>query len=284
MTRRVLAALRRLAQAPGLRRLTQVRFLTRLSFALRGAVVEDRLRFAIAEIWSERVLTHKLRGSNVFLTIRHGTADVLILDEIFFQHEYEFPPEVDQLVRASRQTPLNVLDVGANVGLFGVWMLSRFPDARIVAVEPNPENAKVLRRTIEANDRRATWRLVLAAAGTAKGAAEFARRGHSTGGLAREGERGVAVEIVDFFELAAEADFIKLDVEGGEWPILRDPRLSSVLAPIVLEYHPDGCPQPDPRGAALAALRAAGYESRATSARPSLRTGIIWAWRDPVDQ
>jgi FkbM family methyltransferase len=57
------------------------------------------------------------------------------------------------LSRADR--PLSVLDLGANIGLFDVYIRSVFPDARITAVEPHPENIAVLRETIDANRQTA---------------------------------------------------------------------------------------------------------------------------------
>ena len=38
-----------------------------------------------------------------------------------------------------------VVDAGANVGLAAVWFAHKYPGARIVALEPDPENAALLR-------------------------------------------------------------------------------------------------------------------------------------------
>jgi FkbM family methyltransferase len=42
-----------------------------------------------------------------------------------------------------------VIDVGAHVGLFALYIKRRHPDARVIAFEPSPETAGVLRRNIE---------------------------------------------------------------------------------------------------------------------------------------
>jgi hypothetical protein len=39
--------------------------------------------------------------------------------------------------------PIRVLDLGANIGLFGAWALGRFPVESILALKPDPENASV---------------------------------------------------------------------------------------------------------------------------------------------
>jgi FkbM family methyltransferase len=273
----LLKVLRRLAQLPVFRQLVHVRLLTRLSFALRASIVEDRLRFAWAELASDAVLTHRLRESNVVVTVRHGTGDILILDEIFFQHEYELPAEVERALRVVDRP--KVIDVGANTGLFGAWLLTEFPLAEIVSVEPSPENLDILEQTVEHNRANADWRVVRAAVGTARGTATFSLAGTATSHLAREGETGSSVDVVDFFELARSADLVKLDIEGGEWPILADPRLASLAAALVLEFHADGCPDRDPKQAAMRALERAGFTVRANAERPRLGTGVLWAWR-----
>lgn len=248
-----------------------------MSFALRGTVVADRLRFGWAELTSDRVLTHRLRDSDVVVTVRHGTGDILILDEIFLQREYELPPEVERLL--SRAARPEVVDVGANIGLFGAWLLTQFPSARIVSIEPSPENLGVLEQTVEANHRGDDWRVVPAAAGTAPGTSTFKLAGIATSRLAREGESGLTVDVVDFFDLARDADLVKLDIEGAEWPLLADERLASLRAAVVVEFHADGCPSSDPKDAATRALERAGYVVRPKSERPRLGTGVLWAWR-----
>ena len=73
-----------------------------------------------------------------------------------------------------------------------------------------------------------------------------------------------------------------MDIEGGEWPILNDPRLAELRArAIVLEWHAVGCPEPDARAAALARLATAGYVGLHESEDFGYR-GLVWAWREPA--
>ena len=53
-------------------------------------------------------------------------------------HQYHVPP-------ASMPIPKSVLDLGANIGATTAHYESMWPDAQIVAVEPDPGNAEVLR-------------------------------------------------------------------------------------------------------------------------------------------
>jgi FkbM family methyltransferase len=276
----VLRLIRRLATMPGFRRLTRVDALMRISMSLRSSLVQEPWRFVWNELWPGRreTVTYCLKESGVKVTIRHKSPDVLILDEMFSQHEYRFPDAVESALAAG-EGPLRVIDVGANLGLFGAWILGRFPDAEIVALEPDPANAEVHRRTIEANGREATWQLIEAVAMTKPGSVRFSVGAWATSHIARAGEAGIEVEAVDLFSLLDQVDLLKIDIEGAEWPILRDPRFGQLDVPaVVMEYHPDGSPEPDPAHAATMRLEETGF--RVLEHHPKDNgTGVLWGLR-----
>jgi FkbM family methyltransferase len=158
-------------------------------------------------------------------------------------------------------------------------MLGHFPDARIVAFEADPSNASVHRSTMAANGIADRWRLVEAFAAPAEGWVSFAAGSHAT---SREGggEAAITVKAVDVFEQLRDADLLKIDVEGSEWPLLADPRFAEVPAEVViLEYHAEGCPESEPAPAAERALVAAGYEVVRGAFKPSYGAGILWGIR-----
>ena len=70
--------------------------------------------------------------------MRHGTLDVVTLDEVFLARDYEVPPEVSERLGDAP----SVLDLGANAGYFGLFVLGLRPGARITAVEPDPDNVE----------------------------------------------------------------------------------------------------------------------------------------------
>jgi FkbM family methyltransferase len=274
-----LRAIRRLASAPLLNRLTKVTPLLRLSYAVRASLVRERSRFVRNELRrTSLTATYRLRESGVSVTLRHHTGDVMVLDEIFSQREYEFPePALDIL--AGMHSPLVVADLGANIGLFGAWLLGRFPDARIVALEADPGNAAVHRRTITANAVTANWQLIEAFAAPAPGRVSFAAGSHATSHESK-GEGAIEVEAVDVFEHIDGVDLLKIDVEGSEWPLLADSRFAETGARVVvLEYHADGCPHADPVAAAEAALVEAGYETLPGTSKPAYGAGVLWGLR-----
>jgi FkbM family methyltransferase len=163
------------------------------------------------------------------------------------------PPEV----RLALPAHPKIMDLGANVGLFGVFAFCELPGCQIVGYEPDPANARVLQLTLASELSLNRYRLVLAAAGTQDGEARFAL------GLAdssRQSEDGVPVPIRDVMPEMAGADLVKMDIEGGEWPLLGDPRLRDGGPRVfVLEYHRDGCPSPNPDALVRSLLEDAGY-------------------------
>src|SRR3954451_18778412 len=63
-----------------------------------------------------------------------------------------------------------VIDVGANHGQFALFALERFPQARVICVEPLPESVARLHKAVRANPRVT---VLPYAAGAASGEQEF---------------------------------------------------------------------------------------------------------------
>jgi len=253
-----------------------------IAVLLLARLVRESAAFAWHELRADgRRRAYELRDRGGRVVLEHGRPDVQVLDELFYQRLYEPPPEVRALLDA-RGEGLRAVDLGGNVGMFGVWLSGRFGFAALEAFEPDARNAGLLRETIAANGRAATWRLHQAAAGTADGTALFASGDFAMSHLLQPGEApGAAVEVpvVDVLPLLRGADLLKMDIEGAEWPILADPRLATDgPAVVVLEWHPEGCPGPNPHVEARRLLEGAGYRTAPIFERDT-GVGMGWAWR-----
>jgi FkbM family methyltransferase len=82
------------------------------------------------------VITDDKFGSQV---VRKGTTDWPTYNQIFVREDYKFRHSV---------APKTIVDLGANVGYSAVWYHSRYPGARIVAIEPDAGNVKTARVNI----------------------------------------------------------------------------------------------------------------------------------------
>jgi FkbM family methyltransferase len=254
----------------------------RLAAVLRSRVVHESPRFALCEL-SGRSSTHvyRLRENGMRVSIAHGTPDAQALDQAFYQHAHEPAPRALAALAALGR-PLRALDLGANVGMWGLWLHGRFPVEHVLGLEPDPENVARHRRQIELNGLRESWEILEAAAVTADGPVSFTVGQATNGHVTAAGDPGtVSVPGRDMFALLDDLDLLKIDIEGGEWPIVADARFAALSVPVVmLEYHADGTSSPDPASDARTALEQAGY---ATESMPETTKGfgVVWGCKPP---
>jgi FkbM family methyltransferase len=269
------------AEVPGARRARQAAT-RRPVWPVRCARhVAEPLRLAFNEAtWRRAVASYALRSSRLGVRLRHPYRDVWIFDEIFHRRVYEVPAPVESAVRQLGRPP-RILDVGAHVGLAGVFFLSRWPDAHLTAVEPDPENLAVLQATMRMNAAPERWRVCEALAGVTPRTTRFISDGHLSRSAGR-GDDAATIEVpqIDVFPLLAQADIAKLDIQGGEWPILADERLADVAtAALAVEYHPSGAPGGDALAEVERLLGRAGF-TRVSSVRDAhAGEGTVWAIR-----
>jgi FkbM family methyltransferase len=79
---------------------------------------------------------------------RYGTTDPWAFHQVFVDREFR---PLDQIKNARL-----ILDCGANVGYASIWFLNRFPEARVVAVEPDPANFALCTNNLEPYADRAS--------------------------------------------------------------------------------------------------------------------------------
>lgn len=210
--------------------------------------------------------------------LRHASPDLNAFDQIFRFGHYEPPPNAARVL--DRAAPrLRVVDLGANVGFFGAFVLGRCPGAVVIAFEPAPENLELLNLSVAANPGY-DWAVVAAAAGVEDGEVPFKTGLFTNSRVVRPAEATMSVPCVDVFPYLANADVLKFDIEGSEWAILEDERFPLLAAPVVaLEYHSELCPTADPRSYAESLLRRAGYDTEEAEFEASPGHGMIWAWK-----
>lgn len=246
---------------------------------LRSRLVDRPARFALREWLGRRgPYVYRVRENGLRVLIAHRASDVHALDQAFYQHAHEPPPAVLQALR-SLGRPIRALDVGANVGIWGLWLHGRLPVAHVTALEPDPDNLGRHRRQIELNRLERSWEVRPNAATLADGPVQFVVGAQANGHIADRAGAGTAeVRGVDIFALLDGIDLLKLDIEGGEWPILADPRFAGIRVPVAtVEFHPDGAPG-DPRVHAESALQNAGYTTIVSAEGPP-GFGTCWGYR-----
>ena len=140
--------------------------------------------------------------------------------------------------------PVTLVDVGADIGLFALKLVSECPVIRSVfAFEPNPEGFALLQRNLE--------KLAFPARAIHKGVAEFEGRGtlvSPDGGqdfaanfIQRSDNGEIPITTIDSLSIRNANLCLKIDVEGGELAVLRgaEQAIRSANSIVVgLEAHP----------------------------------------------
>jgi FkbM family methyltransferase len=255
-----------------------------------GALVRERRRFTLNEFVGRGGLhEYRLRSRDATTVLRHNGYDAHVLHEALRDPFYTPPPAVDALL-SKRDGQLSVLDLGGNIGCFGLLLLDEYPSASLTAFEPDPSNLEVLRRCIARNRHEEQWEVVEACAGPADGETSFIGGQAALSRIPLPGdvtgdEPTMTVPTVDVFPYLTGIDLLKMDIEGGEWALLNDPRFDAARpAAILLEWHSYDCPEDNPRRAAATRLEALGYTvlhekpAPVPDSEPLYGAGTLWAW------
>ena len=160
-----------------------------------------------------------------------GPSFHFLYKEIFEEMLYAFHTE--------KEKPY-IIDAGANIGMASIYLKRRFPNAEIVAFEPDPKIASVLRENLHSygfND------VTVVEKGLANfdGELKFFSEGADAGHFIRE-ETAIPSSVLPVVRLEPwlnkEVDFLKVDIEGAEVQVVEDiqPQLHLVKR-IFIEYH-----------------------------------------------
>lgn len=248
-----------------------------LGFCLRaGATWQDKLTLAVETIWFH--LEHNRLGKVFETTVKIGDlrprlrmrrygGDIFIFHEVLGSAVYSFP---------EKRLPggLVIVDLGANIGLTALSLKARYPQARVVCVEPHPENAALLRHNLQCLGDSAT--ILEAAVSATNGTIQLMlATEHYNASVVRAGAEAVAVSALTMEEIMRCAgistiDILKMDIEGAELSILeRRPAWLQKVRVLLAELH-------GPRQDEMQAwLREMGFQVECEGSQ-------LKAWRQPV--
>jgi FkbM family methyltransferase len=167
--------------------------------------------------------------------------------EVFFTDDYKFD-QVQEKVLGLSSSPI-IVDVGANVGYLSAFSFTRFPEAKVLSVEPLPKNLELLKRNQERNPNF-SWSVFEGVLSGVDGQTEIQfdnsddfSTSASMYGL-DDGADKIQVQSLKLSSLLSsnqisEVHILKLDCEGAEYDILyalSDAELNRV-AFITMETH-----------------------------------------------
>lgn len=147
--------------------------------------------------------------------IAHMSTYVLREQEDWFEDELNF-------VRSYLQPGMQVIDVGANIGVYALMMAGRVGESgKVWAFEPNFLSYRFLQRGIEANQFKHVHAIQAGVSNQNRQAFLFSQSGETTVGKICDETIGDPIELHRLDEKYNEwgkpkIDFIKIDVEGHE--------------------------------------------------------------------
>ncbi len=167
--------------------------------------------------------------------IRLRTTDESVYKQVLLRSEY---------AADLRFAPKVIVDGGANIGVTSIFFAHRYPDAKIIAVEPEPSNYAVLVRNVRpylaiTPFHAALWNRdgKISIAQPNPGSAG----GGEVGFITREGG-GVEVRAITMRTLMREVgistiDLAKIDIEGAEQEVFEDSRWLAGVRCLMIELH-----------------------------------------------
>ncbi len=190
--------------------------------ALRSAYFDHLNRIAVAHTGLQ---TANLPELGTPLYFRCGTPDLAVLAQVFRDGALAFE---------MRPTPQRIMVLGAYAGYSAVDLALRFPRARILAVEPLPDNVRLLRLNTGAWRRiscvqSAVWHHAARLADTLRFQADWAVRLHD-----QELAEDRTIEAVTVEHLIAGAgwstvDMVLCDASGSEREVFANPNAAWLI-------------------------------------------------------
>lgn len=173
-------------------------------------------------------------GKTFYLYLRYPM-DIGVLREIYLDQEYLWMPIHD---------PKVIIDLGAHYGDTTLYYHVRFPDARIIAVEPSPENFERLKTNVSSILAIVPVQVAVGARdGSTKLQIGKSALGYSTTQQS-DGGKSVVVPMLSLASLlqhngVVKADLIKFDIEGAEFELFRDINPQAYARAYIGEVHFD---------------------------------------------
>jgi FkbM family methyltransferase len=169
------------------------------------------------------------------ITLRGNTTDIRCFEKVFLHRDYFCPFPLK---------PKIIVDAGANTGLSSLYFAVTYPDAMILAIEPEAENFHLLKHNCAGIDRVKPLRGALWSSQGEVSVTESFDGGAWAFSVEREGKP--SLDMVPSYSVpqlikmtgANQIDLLKLDIEGSEKNLFAgNTDWLDDVAVIVIELH-----------------------------------------------
>jgi FkbM family methyltransferase len=185
-------------------------------------------------IKKNNLLNIKVPGLPDKIYLRNYTSDIPLFANIFMLREYDV--SLDGEVKT-------IIDCGANIGLASLFFLSKFKDCRIIAIEPEINNFRLLNNNLKNYDNvtcinKGVWNVSTYLEITNPDSGNHAFIVKETASRSGKAIKAISIEdIIKDFQLSA-IDILKIDIEGSEEQVfLSNPEWIKKVRMIFCEIH-----------------------------------------------
>jgi len=181
------------------------------------------------------VFTPFRRGVPIYL--RSASPDVRVFRNIFERGDYRLPSEITGIIST-------IVDLGAYTGISTAYFAERYPSARIVALEPDPDNYSCLQHNLNGILHLTRVSALRACVAKTTGTVRFGTEGQSwERAISEKGDIVVPsftlTDLFAHFDLES-VDILKMDIEGGEKDVFEaETKWFHLVGWILLEVHLD---------------------------------------------
>jgi FkbM family methyltransferase len=182
----------------------------------------------------EIFLPGKKRAIHLFL--RAKSSDAAVFCQVFIDQEYA--PIVELIKSTQAVNVSHIVDAGANVGLASLYFLTCFPDANVLAVEPDRGNHGALCRNFLLNKvdetsalHAALWKnnQPVRIERSFRDQREWSLRVSETGEHQAGSSMVNALTPDDLLQMHTPIDLLKIDIEGAEAEVFSDAQRAVVF-------------------------------------------------------
>ncbi len=197
---------------------------------------------------SEEIVSSEVNhpGGKRTFYFRKGSSDERAIKQIFVAAEYDLKhlqrrTEIREYLQQQGARGLRpiIIDAGANVGASTVFFALTYPNAMIIAIEPEGRNFTLLRRNVEGLDVQC----IQGALGTTAGHVQVTDPGLGHWGFRTKPTAGDGVPCVTIPDLYARRPVLtfpfiaKIDIEGGEAGLFDDAAWLAETPLVIIEPH-----------------------------------------------
>jgi FkbM family methyltransferase len=93
------------------------------------------------------LVEYKLNNPRFFLIRHYPSSDFSVFKSVIIEKQYDLKYNILN----EQGQEINIIDTGANVGYTAIYFKDKFPKAKIICIEPSPDNFSMLKKNMENN-------------------------------------------------------------------------------------------------------------------------------------